>query len=211
MDIRKQMNDIYKNIPLDKIPWNMDEPPKILVDAVESGKITPCPTVNLGCGAGRYSVWLAEQGFDVTGLDISEVAIQHATELARSKDVSCSFQTADLLGDLAALREQFDLALDWEVLHHVFPDDRPKYVENAHALLRSGGLYLSVCFSEKDDTFEGDGKFRDTPIGTTLYFSSETELRELYGTKFDVLELNTVDILGKYGSHTVNAAWMQKR
>lgn len=211
MNLRKQMNQIYRDMPLDKIPWNLEGPPALLIDAVNSGKIKPCRTVDLGCGAGNYAVWLAEKSFDVTGLDISEEAIKHATALAASKGVSCRFMAADLLGDLSDLHDSFELALDWEVLHHVFPDDRPKFVDNVHALLRPGGVFLSVCFSEHDKTFEGDGQYRDTPIGTTLYFSSETELRDLFETRFDVLELNTVDIPGKYGPHTVNVAWMQRR
>ncbi len=210
MNIRKQMNDVYRNIPLDKIPWNIEEPPGLLVEAVKTGKIKPCPTVDLGCGAGNYAVWLAGQSFDVIGLDISEAAVKHATELAASKGVTCRFMVADLLGDLSELHDSFDLAIDWEVLHHVFPDDRPTFIDNVHALLRPGGVYLSVCFSEKDDTFDGEGKLRETPLGTTLYFSSEVELRELFETKFDILELNTVDIPGKFGSHIVNVAWLQR-
>lgn len=211
MDIRKQMNEIYSDMPLDKIPWNMSDPPALLVDAVKSGKIKPCATVDIGCGAGNYAVWLAQKSFDVTGLDISETAIKHASELAARKDVTCKFIATDLLGDVSDLHDSFDLAIDWEVLHHVFPDDRQKFVDNIHAMLRPSGIYLSVSFSERDSTFQGDGKFRDTPLGTTLYFSSEAELRELFGTKFDILELNTVEIAGKYGSHTVNVAWLQRR
>ena len=204
------MNDVYRDIPLDKIPWNIEEPPGLLVEAVKTGKIKPCPTVDLGCGAGNYAVWLAEQSFEVTGLDISETAIKHATELAANKNVACRFMAIDLFGDLSELHDSFDLAIDWEVLHHVFPDDRQKFVNNVHALLRPGGVYVSVCFSEKDDTFDGKGKFRKTPLGTTLYFSSEAELRELFETRFDVLELRTAEIPGKYGPHLANVAWLQK-
>ena len=211
MDLREQMDKIYRDIPLENIPWNMSEPPRLLVEAVQTGKIKPCKAVDLGCGAGNYSVWLAGWGFDVTGIDFSPQAIAHANELAAHKGVLCRFVAADLLGDLKEYHEVFDLAYDWELLHHIFPDNRPGYIKNVHSLLRPGGVYLSLCFSDKDTSFGGRDKFRTTNLGTVLYFSSEQELRELYAPRFDILELSTVESPGKYGSHMVNIAWMRAR
>ena len=60
---------------------------------------------------------------------------------------------------------------------------------NVNALLNSGSYYLSICFSEKDPQFGGEGKFRKTSIGTELYFSSEEELRVLFEPYFAIEEL----------------------
>lgn len=210
MNVREQMERIYTDVPLDEIPWNLTEPPEILVRAVESGEMEPCRVVDLGCGAGNYSVWLARRGFDVTGIDISSKAVEHATGLAVSNGVTCRFIAADLLGDLEKYLESFDLALDWEVLHHIFPEDRTRFVRNVHSLLRPGGRYLSLCFSEKDPAFGGKGKFRNTPLGTTLYFSSEDELAELFAQVFEVISIETVEIRGKYGIHMANVAWLRR-
>jgi cyclopropane fatty-acyl-phospholipid synthase-like methyltransferase len=204
------MEKIYRDVPLASIPWNLSKPPQLLIDAVESGTIKPCRVIDLGCGAGNYAVWLAGQGFDVIGVDISQQAVSHAEELAVRSGVICRFVAADLLGDLKQFHDGFDLALDWEVLHHVFPEDRPVFIRNVYSLLRSGGRYLSVCFSESDPAFGGKGKVRATPLGTTLYFSNEEELRALFETAFEVLELSTVEIAGKYGAHTANVAWLEK-
>jgi SAM-dependent methyltransferase len=211
MDIHDQMEQIYRDMPLDKIPWNLTEPPPLLVEAVETGKIKPCRAVDLGCGAGNYAVWLAGKGFEVTGIDVSEKAIEHARALADRKGIACLFVAADLFGDMKEFLSAFDFAYDWEVLHHVFPDDRPKYIQNVHDILRPDGTYLSLCFSEKDPEFGGEGKFRKTPLGTTLYFSSEEELTKLYEPRFKILELNTIEVPGKYGPHLANVAWLQKK
>jgi len=211
MDIREQMDQIYWEMPLEKIPWNVSEPPALLTNAVETGKIQPCPAADLGCGAGNYAVWLARQGFEVTGIDISQHAVKYAEELAAREGVTCRFVAADLLGDLKEFHERFDLAYDWELLHHIFPEDRPRYIQNVHALLQPGGLYFSLCFSERDPAFGGTGKFRDTPLGTTLYFSSEKELRELYAPHFDILELTTNEVPGKPNPHMANVAWLKRR
>ena len=53
-------------------------------------------------------------------------------------------------------------------------------MRNVSKILTQGAWYFSVSFSETDPQFGGAGKFRTTPIGTTLYFSSESELRELF-------------------------------
>jgi len=211
VNLREQMEQIYRDMPLDNIPWNMSDPPAMLVEAIEVGKIKACKAVDLGCGVGNYAVWLAKQGFDVTGIDISEHAIEHARDLAVRMGVSCSFETADLLGDLKRFRAHFDFAYDWEVLHHIFPEDRDSYLKNVHSMLRPSGMYFSICFSEKDPDFGGKGKYRKTPLGTTLYFSSEAELKDLFDPLFRICELSTVEVAGKYKPHQVNLAWLKRR
>jgi 2-polyprenyl-3-methyl-5-hydroxy-6-metoxy-1,4-benzoquinol methylase len=62
---------IYSETPPADIPWNIEIPPKALVGLVESGRMQPCKTIDLGCGAGNYAIYLASAGFDVTGVDIS--------------------------------------------------------------------------------------------------------------------------------------------
>ena len=192
---------IYRDVPLDRIPWNSRTPPDLLVELVESGKVQPCRAIDLGCGAGNYALYLAAHGFEMTGVDSSPAAISIAVENARKQDVRCRFIVADLLGDLHEIQDRFDFAYDWEVLHHIFPDDRERYIGNVSGILTSGALYLSVSFSETDPQFGGTGKFRTTPIGTTLYFSSESELRELFSPLFIINELRTIGVSGRFGPH----------
>jgi len=201
---------IYRDIPLDKIPWNSETPPDALVTLVMSGKIRPCKTVDLGCGAGNYALYLAGQGFEVTGIDSSQTAIQIAQANARNQGTVCRFVVANLLGDMHEVTDTFDFAYDWEVLHHIFPEDREKYVKNVRKILNPGATYLSVCFSETDPQFGGKGKFRKTPVGTTLYFSSEPELRDLFSSHFAIHELKTIAVSGKYGSHYAVYTLMKK-
>jgi len=53
--------------------------------------------LDLGCGSGRDSRYLADHGFDVYGVDISEVAIEKAKRIANSHDISFSVGTAENL------------------------------------------------------------------------------------------------------------------
>jgi SAM-dependent methyltransferase len=210
MGIREQMEAIYGRLPLDQIPWNITGAPDLLADMVRTGRLEPCDAIDLGCGAGNAAVWLAEQGFRVTGVDISSQAIELATRSARTRGADCTFVEADLTGDLSRLASSFDFGYDWEVLHHVFPPQRRAFAENIRTVLRPGARHLSVCFAEEDPSFGGGGKFRRTPLDTTLYFSSLEEIGELYAPLFRVLELNTKLIAGKYGTHMAIVALLQR-
>jgi methyl halide transferase len=205
------IDGIYRRMPLDKIPWNNETPPEALVELVRSGRVKPCGSIDLGCGAGNYAIYLAGMGFDVTGVDGSPTAITIARESAERKGVRCNFIVADLLGDLHEVQGKFDFGYDWELLHHIMPRDRETYVKNVSILLNPGATYLSVCFSEEDPQFGGTGKIRETTIGTVLYFSSENEIRALFDPYFSIRELRTIEIRGKYGPHLAVYALSERR
>jgi len=205
------MDRIYRKTPLEEIPWNIETPPDALVKLVETGKVKPCKTIDLGCGTGNYAIYLASIGFEVTGIDISPTAIKIAKENAKKKGAKCNFLVTDVLGNLDEVKETFDFAYDWELLHHIFPEQRKKYVENVYRILNPKGKYLSVCFSEKDSQFGGSGKYRQTQLGTILYFSSEDELRDLFKPYFKIKELKTIEIRGKPAPHLANYAFMEKK
>ena len=201
MNLMDQMDRIYSSAPLERIPWNLSDPPDLLVELIESGRVAPCRAADVGCGAGNYAVWLASRGFEVTGIDLSARAIDLANRLADEKGADCSFQVGDLVSPAFEPGFTCRFAYDWEVLHHVFPEDREHYMANIAGLLEPGGIYFSVCFSEQDPDFGGEGKYRQTPINTTLYFSSEAEIESLLAPRFEIDALRTVEIAGKYGPH----------
>lgn len=205
------MEEIYRDVPIEKIPWNIVTPPNDLVELIENGKVKPCKTIDLGCGIGNYALYFARKGFDVTGIDISPSAIKVAKENAKKNGDKCCFLTADVLGELNEVSETFDFGYDWEMLHHIFPEKRKKYVENVYRILNPKGKYLSVCFSEKDLQFGGSGKYRETQLGTILYFSSEDELKDLFDPYFNIEELKTIEIKGKSTSHFAIYVLMEKK
>jgi SAM-dependent methyltransferase len=194
-----EIDEIYRKVPLDKIPWNIETPPEVLVKLVKSGQVRPCRAIDLGCGAGNYAVWLAGHGFEVTGVDSSPAAIQIARGKAAEKGMRCTFIVADLLGDLHALERTFDFAYDYELLHHLMPEERAIYIRNVQRLTSPHATYLSVCFSVDVSLFGGKGKTRKTPVGTILYFSSEDEIRDLVSPYFDIRSLKTIDVAAKFG------------
>ena len=53
--------------------------------------------LDIGCGSGDNSIWLVQKYFQVTGTDISEIAIGKAKEKASKKDVKCTFHVVDFV------------------------------------------------------------------------------------------------------------------
>lgn len=209
--IKEQMNIIYNSMDLDSIPWNIETPPEILRDLMKSKYLSPGKVIELGCGVGNYIRYFSGMGFDATGVDISEKAIDIARELAQKAGVTCEFIAADVRGDMSEIKNKYDFVYDWELLHHIYPEDRNKYIENVQKLLKPDGLYMSVSFSEESEQFGGLAKYRKTPIGTVLYFSNEAELESLFSRLFWVEEMKTINIKGKKGIHKAIYALMRRK
>ena len=209
--IKEQMENIYRNIPLDKIPWNTEKIPDLLAEFVAENAAIPSKIVELGCGVGNYVIHFAKSGHDTTGIDISETAVGIAEKTALEKSLECRFFASDVTCGFQGVGEPFDLAYDWELLHHIFPEHREKYIRNVHRLLKPGGKYLSVYFSELSPQFGGEGKYRRTPIDTELYFSAEDEMTPIYEPLFEIEDLKTVIIDGKYAPHKAVYASLVKK
>lgn len=208
--ISKQFNHIYEELSPEAIPWNSMELPACVSDLIESGVIRPCRAIDIGCGLGNYSRILSNMGFDMTGIDFSEVAIKKARNLSQEEGISIQFHIADLCKDLELEIPPFDFAIEYELLHHIFPENRDLYAQNIAKLLKTGALYLSVAFSEEDKCFGGKGKYRKTPLGTELYFSNKDEIEKLFSPLFTILDLKIVDLPGKFGNHKAVFALMRK-
>ncbi|WP_372750987.1 class I SAM-dependent methyltransferase [Labilibaculum sp.] len=206
-----QLNFIYKNIPRKDIPWIRSNLPKCLLKLVNQRIITPCRMADLGCGTGNYSLCFSKLGFEIYGYDFSEIAIEKAKQLFKTENRTAYFHILDLSKPLVSPKLKFKFAFDYEVLHHIFPLERMQYVKNIFELLETDGIYLSVCFSEDDTCFGSKDKYRITPLGTLLYFSSEKEIEKLMSPLFHILELKTILVKGKPKAHQAIYCLMQKK
>ncbi len=78
--------------------------------ATELVGLEPCRILDLGAGQGRNAIWLAARGHQVTAVDVSDVAMQQAAELAERAGVEVDWVTANL-SDWEPERQRFDLVL----------------------------------------------------------------------------------------------------
>ena len=115
--MKKFMEMIYSQAkrPEDLL-WHCISPSQLLFDVVEQRR-KPGKALDLGCGAGVYSVYMAKNGFDVTGIDFVSKALAMAQEQAQAEKVKINWVHADILDWKSS--EQFDVILDSGTLHNI--------------------------------------------------------------------------------------------
>ena len=101
----------------------------------------PARALDLACGEGRNTVWLAERGWQVTGVDFSAVGLDKAAALARSRGVQANWVAADLL-DYEPERAAFGLVIVFYL--QVPASERSTIVGRAAAAVAAGGRFLLV-------------------------------------------------------------------
>jgi SAM-dependent methyltransferase len=128
-------------------PWDIGRPQPAIVRLAETGKISGS-VLDVGCGTGENSLFLAARGLVAVGIDGAPTAITKARAKAKARGLGVRFEIADAL-DLS-LPERFDTAIDTG-LFHVFSDDqRPRFSESLARVVRPGGTYFLMCFSERE-------------------------------------------------------------
>jgi SAM-dependent methyltransferase len=98
--------------------------------------------LELGCGKGYNSIYIASRGFKVTGVDFSPTAVMKARENASDLINKPDF----LVGDVTRLQlnnEHFDMALDIGCFHCLDANDQSLYArEVGHHIKRGGSLLM---------------------------------------------------------------------
>lgn len=102
-------------------PWETGHPSTELQRVVAEEKVARGRALDIGCGSGINAVWLAQQGFDVVGIDFSTIAIERARARARAAGVRVDFREADI-GAAPDLGGPFRFFLD-RGCYHVFRRD----------------------------------------------------------------------------------------
>lgn len=131
----------YSFVP---IPYDVG-PRAELVSLVESGRIQPGRAIDLGSGTASNVIYLAQHGFDVTGVDFSPAAIEMGRARAREAGVEVRFIEDDLT-NLKHVNGTYDLLVDYGTLDDLNPPQRDLYVENVLPLTHQDTLFLLYCF-----------------------------------------------------------------
>jgi 2-polyprenyl-3-methyl-5-hydroxy-6-metoxy-1,4-benzoquinol methylase len=98
--------------------------------------------MELGCGSGPISCFLAAKGFVVDGIDVSPQAIAMARQHAEGRGLRVNFTVADLC-NLPTAFGHYDLIVDGHCLHYLVEDaDRQKALAVVRGMLKNGGLFL---------------------------------------------------------------------
>lgn len=128
-------NDRYAQTEL---VWSAG-PNTFVVDHV--GARPPGRALDVACGEGRNALWLAEQRWDVVGVDFSDVAIDKARRIAERRGVEVDWRVGDVT-DPAVVDGTFDLVL--VAYLHLPEEQMAPVIRHLAALVSPGGMFLLV-------------------------------------------------------------------
>ncbi len=142
-------NKIDKNYKKGVV-WGQDKPNKYVIKLAsllnKGSKI-----LDLGCGEGRNTIFLAQEGFDLTAIDISKVAVDQMNHKLKQLGFNvegsvCSIQDYDF-------NSKYDAIISTTVIHLLSKEDQIKCIENMQINTKHNGFNLITVFTKKDHGF----------------------------------------------------------
>jgi len=164
-------------------PWDIGQPDFNLIEVVTQKPILSCKVLDIGCGTGDNSIWLAQHCFQVIGTDTSDNALEKAKEKASKAGVECDFILADFLKNKID-GAPFGFAFDRGCFHSFSSEhDRERFVQNVAAHLEEGGLWLTIV-GNADEHPQGPGPPRRTAGEIVLAVEPYFEILSLQSSHF---------------------------
>jgi len=156
-----------------------------VIDAVDIFKQNSCKEIlDLGCGTGRHSLYLASKGFDLSVCDISETGLKITQELLETSDYkNINYDIQDMY-HLTYDDDSFDGILCVWVQGHGYREQVQTGIEEAYRVLKPGGLLVTDFVTVEDVTYGiGDEIAPHTFLGGR---AGEEDIPHYYSTKKDL-------------------------
>lgn len=183
-------DEAYKGTP----PWDIDHPQLAFQTLIKSGEIKPGRALDIGCGRGENAVMLAMNGCDVTGIDLVKDAISDAKAKAIERRVKVNFVVGNVLQmDRLFMEDEFDVVIDSGLFHVMTDEERPVFARQVHRVLKAGGKYFMLCFSDKEP--DGYGPRR----------VSKAEIESIFTPLFKIIYIKDAAFDSRLGSDSRKA------
>jgi len=157
--------EAYKGTP----PWDIGHPQPVFEALIKGGEIKPGRALDIGCGRGENAIMLAMNGCDVTGIDLVDNAISDAKAKAMERHAKVNFVVGNVLRmDLLFMEYEFDVVIDSGLFHAMTDEERPVFARQVHRVLKPGGKYFMLCFSDKEPEGYGPRRISKPEIEQTF-------------------------------------------
>ncbi|HVC87731.1 MAG TPA: class I SAM-dependent methyltransferase [Gaiellaceae bacterium] len=163
-----------------ELVWT-EEPNRFLV--AETAGLAGGRVLDLACGEGRNAVWLASRGWQATGVDFSDVALEKARLLADGRGVEAEWIVSDLLAYRPPARA-FELVIVFYL--QVVEAERRPILRAAAEAVAPGGTLLLVAH-DRSNLEQGYGGPQDAAV----LYTAEDVVADLDG--FDVERAECVE------------------
>jgi ubiquinone/menaquinone biosynthesis C-methylase UbiE len=173
-------------------PWDTGHPSTELIRTIQEEGIQPSRALELGCGTGTNAIWLAQQGFDVTAVDLSPLAIEQARHKTASAKVNVQLLQADAF-NLPPMGP-FPFFFDRGCYHVVRRVDVDKFLASVQRVTQPGTIGLVLTGNAKEKHEPGPPVVSEQEIGQELGRLFEiVRLREF---RFDEVVAQGIRFLG---------------
>lgn len=163
--------------------WDARQAAPELVRVIqEEAIVKPCRVVVLGCGSGDNAIYLAQQGFDVTAIDLAPTALGIAEQKAKQAGVEVDWMLADVLNIPDV--EPFDFVFDRGCYHNVRYVDAEGFVESLRKITTASAQCLILSLN------------RDGPPGIR-----EQTMRDDFADAFEIDWLLAGGLAGREGEN----------
>lgn len=155
--------------------------------------------LDLGCGTGRHLVYLAKEGFEVCGVDISPTGLEYTRRWLEAEGLKAELKQSDMT-EIPYPDEFFDGAISIHVIYHGTLAQMRKALAELYRTLKPGGLAL-VTFQSRRSYRYGRGQEIEPhtfvpdigeDCGIPHHFSDREELEEVL-QPFAILEIELVE------------------
>lgn len=157
-----------------QVPWDEKMPPPEVLDFVPN--LAPGRALDLGCGYGRASIFMAGLGWEVDAIDIIPAAIVEAAKRAGKAGVRMRLHIASI-SELHFLAGPYDFALDVGCSHVLDLPELERYRDQLARLLPSGAYFLVYGRLREGERLTGE----KGPPGFR-----EADLLHLFGEAFEL-------------------------
>ncbi|MEJ2748783.1 MAG: methyltransferase domain-containing protein [Anaerolineae bacterium] len=143
----ERMKERYLN---GRVPWDDVLPPPEVIELIPT--LPPGRALDLGCGYGRASIFMARHGWQVDGVDFVAEAVAEAARRAEAAGVSDKIHFHESpVSELDYLTGTYDFALDVGCMHSLDEVELQRYAAALRRLLRPGAVYLLYARLQEPD------------------------------------------------------------
>ncbi len=113
--------------------------------------VSNAKVLDIGCGTGPVSCFLAQQGYNVDGFDISRTAIEIARTKAEDLGLDIHYSVDDICHISITGSDIYDIVIDTHCMHCItYDSDRHAALTNIFRLLKKGGYFIVETMSIED-------------------------------------------------------------
>ena len=136
--------------------------------------------LEIGCGTGDVSRLFYGLGFNVTGVDVAETAVDWAKEKSLKNGDNIRFIASDICSTFQWEKEKYDVVIDGNCIHCILGQDRVQLLNNINSSLKQGGIFFisSIVLSSDHDEKEENKEKLKTDIAPIERWMTTAEALE---------------------------------